>query len=45
MQRNPLLRIGSGVRDSEEIKNHEYFKDVNWDDVYHRYLRILNLFK
>jgi len=45
MQRNPLLRLGSGIRDAEEIKNHEYFKNVNWKDVYDRYLIILNLFK
>lgn len=24
--------------DAYEVKKHKYFKDVNWDDVYNRYL-------
>jgi hypothetical protein len=28
-----MKRLGAGIRDSEEIKEHEFFKNVNWDDV------------
>ena len=31
--KNPDERLGSKY-DIEEIKNHEYFKDVNWDKVF-----------
>lgn len=30
---NPIKRIGYGHRDAEEIQRHEFFYDVNWDDV------------
>lgn len=33
-----MKRLGAGPRDADEIKDHEFFKDVNWDDVYHRRL-------
>lgn len=33
-----MKRLGAGPRDAEEIKEHEFFKDINWDDVYHRRL-------
>ncbi|CAG9472541.1 unnamed protein product [Plasmodium vivax] len=32
-EKNPKKRLGSGVTDAEEIKNHPFFKNVNWDDV------------
>ncbi|KAG0255011.1 Serine/threonine kinase [Mortierella polycephala] len=32
----PHLRLGSGPGDAEEIKSHAYFRDVNFDDVYHK---------
>jgi len=28
-----MKRLGAGPRDAEEIKEHEFFKDINWDDV------------
>jgi hypothetical protein len=28
--------LGAGRNDAEDVKNHAYFKDVNWDDVYHK---------
>jgi len=34
--KNPSLRLGSGRTDAEEIKNHPYFEDVNWENVYNR---------
>ena len=30
--------MGGGVRDAEEIKEHKFFKDINWEDVYNRKL-------
>ncbi|EUD64870.1 AGC protein kinase [Plasmodium inui San Antonio 1] len=32
-EKNPKKRLGSGATDAEEIKNHPFFKNVNWDDV------------
>lgn len=32
----PHLRLGAGPGDAEEIKSHAYFRDVNFDDVYHK---------
>jgi len=37
LQRNPAMRLGSGKGDAEEIKAHEYFRDVNWDDIYFKF--------
>ncbi|GJJ68816.1 hypothetical protein EMPS_01162 [Entomortierella parvispora] len=34
--KTPHLRLGSGPTDAEEIKGHAYFRDVNFDDVYHK---------
>lgn len=28
--------MGSGVEDAREIKNHEFFKEIDWDDVYNK---------
>ena len=40
LNRNPLKRLGGGPRDAEEVKEHMYFADVNWDDVYNRKLPV-----
>ncbi|KAK0553422.1 Serine/threonine kinase [Tilletia horrida] len=36
LTRDPARRLGSGPTDGEEIKAHPFFRDVNWDDVYHK---------
>ena len=36
LQKDPWKRLGGSNRDAEEIKEHPYFKDVNWDDVYNK---------
>ena len=36
LQRDPNKRLGSGPKDALEIKEHKYFKKVNWDDVYNK---------
>lgn len=36
LTRDPSRRLGSGKDDAEEIKRQPFFKDVNWDDVFHK---------
>lgn len=33
LTRDPTRRLGAGPDDALEIKNHPFFKDVNWGDV------------
>ncbi|KAG0270060.1 Serine/threonine kinase [Actinomortierella ambigua] len=35
----PSQRLGSGPTDADEIKAHAYFRNVNFDDVYHKRIR------
>lgn len=34
-----MKRLGAGVRDAEEIKEHDFFKGINWEDVANRKFR------
>ena len=36
LQKDPNKRLGSSVKDACDVKEHKYFKKVNWDDVYHK---------
>ncbi|AFR98040.1 classical protein kinase C [Cryptococcus neoformans C23] len=36
LTRDPTRRLGAGEGDAEEIKQHLFFRDVNFDDVYHK---------
>ncbi|OCF38610.1 AGC/PKC protein kinase [Kwoniella heveanensis CBS 569] len=36
LTRDPQRRLGAGEADAEDIKRHLFFKDVNFDDVYHK---------
>ncbi|CAO1626780.1 unnamed protein product [Sympodiomycopsis kandeliae] len=36
LTRDPAKRLGSGDRDAEEIKAHPFFRDINWDDMFHK---------
>ncbi|KIR30282.1 AGC/PKC protein kinase [Cryptococcus deuterogattii 99/473] len=36
LTRDPIRRLGAGEGDAEEIKQHLFFRDVNFDDVYHK---------
>jgi hypothetical protein len=38
LSKNPLKRLGAGERDAEEIKEHDFFKGLNWDEVFKRRL-------
>jgi serine/threonine protein kinase len=40
LNRNPLKRLGAGPRDSEDIKSHIFFKDVDWKMVIERALPV-----
>jgi serine/threonine protein kinase len=33
LNRNPKKRMGASEADSEELKRHAFFKDINWEDV------------
>ena len=33
LNRNPYKRLGSGKRDAEEIKEHAFFKTLNWEEA------------
>lgn len=34
LTRDPKQRLGASERDAEEIMEHSYFGDINWDDVF-----------
>lgn len=34
--RDPAMRLGAGTDGPEEIRNHPYFADISWSDVYHK---------
>ena len=36
LQRDPKRRLGGGNRDSEEIKEHKFFEDVDWQKIYEK---------
>jgi hypothetical protein len=35
-----MKRLGAGPRDSAELKEHPFFKDIDWDDVIQRKLPV-----
>ena len=39
LNRDPKQRLGAGPGDSEEIKEHPFFKTINWDDALLRKLK------
>jgi serine/threonine protein kinase len=36
LTREPELRLGSGPTDAQEIMSQPFFRNINWDDVYHK---------
>jgi serine/threonine protein kinase len=40
LNRDPKARLGAGPSDAEEIKQHPFFSDINWDDVKERKLKV-----
>ncbi|KAI5288388.1 Serine/threonine kinase [Ascosphaera aggregata] len=36
LTREPERRLGSGPTDAQEIMSHAFFRNINWDDIYHK---------
>lgn len=36
LTREPEQRLGSGPTDAQEIMSHPFFKDINWESIYHK---------
>ncbi|KLJ05835.1 classical protein kinase C [Blastomyces silverae] len=36
LTREPEMRLGSGPTDAQEIMSQAFFRNINWDDVYHK---------
>ncbi|OMJ16397.1 Protein kinase C-like, partial [Smittium culicis] len=36
LERDPIKRLGSGPDDSEEVKNHPFFRGINWSDIFNK---------
>ena len=39
LERDPNKRLGGGIKDAQEIKEHPYFKDVDWDKIYKKEIK------
>ena len=38
LTRDPSRRLGGGLRDAEELKEHPYFRSIDWSKLYHKRL-------
>lgn len=36
LNHNSELRLGSGPSDAQEVMSHAFFRNINWDDIYHK---------
>lgn len=36
LTREPDLRLGAGPTDAQEVMSHAFFRNTNWDDIYHK---------
>src|SRR6201992_4410363 len=36
LTREPELRLGSGPTDAAEVMSQPFFRNINWDDIYHK---------
>jgi len=36
LTREPEMRLGSGPTDAQEVMSQPFFRNINWDDVYHK---------
>lgn len=36
LTREPERRLGYGPADAEAIMSHAFFRNINWDDIYHK---------
>lgn len=36
LTRDPEQRLGSGANDAQDVMNEPFFRNINWDDIYHK---------
>ena len=36
LAKEPDQRLGSGPSDAQDVMDHKFFKDINWDDLYYK---------
>ena len=36
LTKEPDQRLGSSPSDAQDVMDHKFFKDINWDDLYHK---------
>lgn len=36
LTREPDQRLGSGPTDAQEVMSQPFFRNINWDDIYHK---------
>jgi serine/threonine protein kinase len=36
LTKEPDQRLGSGPSDAQDVMGHKFFKDINWDKLYHK---------
>jgi serine/threonine protein kinase len=36
LTREPEARLGSGPTDAQEVMSQPFFRNINWDDIYHK---------
>lgn len=40
LQKDPVRRLGGGPTDAEEVKNHPFFRSVDWEKLYNKELPV-----
>lgn len=40
LEKEPNLRLGSGPLEAKEIKDHPFFQDICWEDIYDKFLLV-----
>lgn len=34
--KDPVRRLGSGTMDAKEVRSHQFFKNMDWEDLFHK---------
>lgn len=45
LKRHTETRLGASADDADEIKNHPFFRQMDWEKVYRREVGIFKIFK